>query len=120
MVPDTASSCRASAGARTEPAGAIVARVIGSFCERLQQLVDIDSPSGGVEQERVAELLAGWLAPLGCRTEWVDEPDGPARSMVIALPGSGRGVVALLGHTDTVFAAGTVAARPFRREGMRC
>ena len=40
--------------------------------------------------------------------------------MVIALPGSGRGVVALLGHTDTVFPVGTVAARPFRREGMRC
>jgi glutamate carboxypeptidase len=100
--------------------GDIVARVIETFCERLQQLVDIDSPSGGVEQERVAELLAGWLAPLGCRTEWVDEPDGPGRSVVIGLPGSGQGVVALLGHTDTVFPAGTVAARPFRREGMRC
>ncbi len=97
-----------------------MARVIETFCDRLQQLVDIDSPSGGVEQERVAELLAGWLVPLGCRTEWVDEPDGPGRSMVIALPGSGRGVVALLGHTDTVFPVGTVAARPFRREGMRC
>jgi glutamate carboxypeptidase len=103
----------------TRPGG-IVARVIETFCDRLQQLVNIDSPSGGVEQERVAELLAGWLAPLGCRTEWVDEPDGPGRSMVIALPGSGRGVVALLGHTDTVFPAGTAAARPFRREGMRC
>ncbi len=97
-----------------------MARVIETFCDRLQQLVDIDTPSGGVEQERVAELLAGWLAPLGCRAEWVEEPDGPARSMVIALPGPGRGVVALLGHTDTVFPAGTVAARPFRREGMRC
>src|SRR5439155_15949089 len=100
----------------SQPAGAIVARVIETFCDRLQQLVDIDTPSGGVEQERVAELLAGWVAPLGCRTERVEEPDGPARSMVIALPGSGRGVVALLGHTDTVFPAGTVAARPFRRE----
>ena len=87
---------------------------------RLQQLVDIDTPSDGVEQERVAELLAEWLQPAGCSARWVDEPDGPARSMVITLPGDGEGVIALLGHTDTVFPLGTVAERPFRREGMRC
>ena len=29
-------------------------------------------------------------------------------------------MIALLGHTDTVFPLGTVAERPFRREGMRC
>jgi glutamate carboxypeptidase len=94
--------------------------VIETFCSRLQQLVDIDSPSGGVEQERVAELVAGWLAPAGCTAAWVNEPDGPARSMVITLAGAGSGLVCLLGHTDTVFPLGTVADRPFRREGMRC
>ena len=82
--------------------------------------MNIDSPSGGVEQERVAELIAGWLAPAGCTAAWVDEPDGPARSMVITLAGAGDGVVCLLGHTDTVFPLGTVADRPFRREAMRC
>ena len=40
--------------------------------------------------------------------------------MVISLPGDGEGVIALLGHTDTVFPLGTVAERPFRREGTRC
>jgi glutamate carboxypeptidase len=94
--------------------------VIETFCRRLQSLVDIDSPSRGVEQERVATLLAEWLLPLGCTSQWVDEPDGPARSMVVRLPGDGRRPVALLGHTDTVFPLGTVAERPFRREGMRC
>jgi len=94
--------------------------VVDQFARRLQQIVDIDSPSGGVEQERVAEAVAGWLAPLGIVERWVDEPDGPARSLVLSLPGNGDGVVALLGHTDTVFGSGTVAARPFRREGMRC
>jgi glutamate carboxypeptidase len=29
-------------------------------------------------------------------------------------------MISLLGHTDTVFPAGTAAARPFRREGDRC
>jgi glutamate carboxypeptidase len=50
----------------------------------------------------------------------VDEPDGPARSMAITMRGDGEGVVCLLGHTDTVFPIGTVAERPFRRDGMRC
>ena len=90
------------------------------FCERLETLVNIDTPSDGVEQERVGELLAEWLAPLGTSTEWIAEPDYPARSVCISLPGEGEGVVALLGHGDTVFPLGTVAERPFRREGVRC
>jgi glutamate carboxypeptidase len=94
--------------------------VIETFCRRLESLVNIDSPSLGTEQERVASLVAGWLRPLGCRCDWVEEPDGPARSMVIRMPGDGAHAVALLGHTDTVFALGTVAERPFRREGLRC
>jgi glutamate carboxypeptidase len=94
--------------------------VIETFCNRLQSLVDIDSPSRGVEQERVATLVAEWLEPLGCTRQWVDEPDGPARSMVVRLPGDGARPVALLGHGDTVFPLGTVAEWPFRRDGMRC
>ncbi len=68
----------------------------------------------------MADALAGQLAPVGCTSRWVDEPDGPARSMVIELEGRGHGDVALLGHTDTVFPDGTAAERPFRREGDRC
>jgi glutamate carboxypeptidase len=82
--------------------------------------VNVDSPSGGQAQETVAELVAGWLHGLGGRVEWSPEPDGPARTCVVALQGAGRGVVALLGHTDTVFGPGTAAERPFRREGERC
>ncbi len=90
------------------------------FCDRLETLVNIDTPSDGVEQERVGELLAEWLAPLGTSAEWIAEPDYPARSVCISLPGEGDGVVALLGHGDTVFPLGTVAERPFRRDGLRC
>ncbi|MDX6547540.1 MAG: glutamate carboxypeptidase [Gaiellales bacterium] len=94
--------------------------MIETFCRRLQSLVDIDSPSRGTEQEQVAALVADWLEPLGCSRQWADEPDGPARSMVVRLAGDGARPVALLGHTDTVFPLGTVAERPFRRVGMRC
>src|SRR5438128_2227800 len=98
----------------------MVLPVIETFCRRLQSLVDIDSPSGGTEQERVATQIAGWLEPLGCAGEWVEEPDGAARSLIVRMPGEGSRPVALLGHTDTVFPLGTVAERPFRRDGMRC
>jgi glutamate carboxypeptidase len=90
------------------------------FCARLQALVDTDSPSGGTGQEGVAEQVAAWLAPAGCRLTWVDEPDNPARSLVVTLPGDGGPAVALLGHPDTVFPAGTTTAWRFARDGDRC
>jgi len=90
------------------------------FSRRLEQLVNIDSPSDGTEQERVAEVIAGWLEPLGVSATWIEEPDCPARSLVLTLAGGGQAAVALLGHTDTVFPLGTVAERPFRRQGDRC
>ena len=90
------------------------------FCGRLEQLVAIDSPSGGTEQEQVAAELLDWLAPLGVSHRWIDEPDNPARSLAVTLPGDGGPAVSLLGHTDTVFPLGTAVERPFRREGDRC
>ena len=90
------------------------------FCSRLQALVDTDSPSGGIEQEGVAEQVAAWLAPAGCTQRWVDEPDNPARSLIVTLAGDGGPMVALLGHPDTVFAPGTAGRWRFRREGDRC
>ncbi len=90
------------------------------FCDRLRALVDIDSPSEGTEQEAVAERIGDWLAPVGCAREWVDEPDNPARSLVIRVPGDSGPAVALLGHPDTVFAAGTTARWSFRRDGDVC
>ena len=75
---------------------------------------------GGTEQEAVAEQIAAWLAPTGCTQTWVDEPDNPARSLVVTLPGDGGPAVALLGHPDTVFPAGTTARWRFARDGDRC
>jgi glutamate carboxypeptidase len=90
------------------------------FCARLQALVDTDSPSGGTEQEDVAEQVGAWLSPAGCALTWVDEPDNPARSLIVTLPGDGGAAIALLGHPDTVFPAGTTAGWRFARDGDRC
>ncbi|MDX6533827.1 MAG: glutamate carboxypeptidase, partial [Gaiellales bacterium] len=99
---------------------AAVTTTVDVFCHRLEQLVNLDSPSEGLEQEAVAELLAAWLEPVGCTAEWVPEPELPARSMIIRLPGGGDRPVALLGHTDTVFPLGTADLRPFVRRDDRC
>ena len=96
------------------------ASLTNTFVDRLSRLVAIDSPSYGREQERVATEIESWLAPLGCTSTWVDEPDGPARSLVITLAGDGGRAVALLGHTDTVFGLGEAARRPLAVSGDRC
>jgi glutamate carboxypeptidase len=98
----------------------VPASIAADFCRRLRPLVDTDSPSGGTQQELVAEQLGVWLVAAGCTHEWVDEPDYAARSLVLRLPGDGGPVVALLGHADTVFPAGTASKRPFRIDGERC
>jgi glutamate carboxypeptidase len=94
--------------------------IIDVFCSRLQPLVDTDSPPGGTEQEQVGEQVASWLVPAGCTEAWVPEPDNPARSLILTLPGDGGPMVALLGHPDTVFPPGTVARWRFQRDGDRC
>ncbi len=80
---------RCHAGQRTPIADhgrvtrALAASPTDVFCARLQALVDTDSPSCGTEQEGVAEQVAAWLTPAGATRTWVDEPDNPARSLVV-------------------------------------
>jgi glutamate carboxypeptidase len=83
------------------------------FEERLRQLVGIDSGEDSPEgRERAAELLAGWATAAGCEVDVVSHASGS--HIVCALHGSGSARVALLGHHDTVFTAGTAAARPMQ------
>ena len=109
----TDTTTRAIPGVRS---GTASSGAVDLFCERLETLVDIDTPSDGVEQERVGELLAEWLAPLG--TSRSGRRAGLSGAQRLHLSARrGRGVVALLGHGDTVFPLGTSAEWPFRRRG---
>jgi glutamate carboxypeptidase len=86
----------------------------------LERLVNLDSGSytpDGVNL--VAAWAAGRLARLGARVTRHADPAGQLGDTVEAVftgePGGPRAL--LIGHTDTVFPVGTVAARPFRLAG---
>jgi len=80
--------------------------------ERLQAWVGMETPS--LEPERVralAEVVAPEFERLGYRAVW--HTDALELSCAEGAP------VLLLGHLDTVYPAGTLAAMPFRQEGGR-
>ncbi|HEU5438731.1 MAG TPA: M20 family metallopeptidase [Ktedonobacterales bacterium] len=89
-------------------------RLVPSLLEDLRAIVDIDSGSytpAGVAA--VANVLEPHLAALGAAVERAPgRALGP--SLVARFSGDGQGRVLLIGHMDTVFPDGEVAARPFR------
>lgn len=94
------------------------------FLAELASLVNIDCGSytpDGVN--RVADHVAARLTALGAAVERLSHApaDGGARlgDLIIGrLAGAGPRLL-LIGHMDTVFEAGTVAARPYRVSGER-
>ncbi|HET9497527.1 MAG TPA: M20 family metallopeptidase [Candidatus Limnocylindria bacterium] len=101
----------------------VVARV-PAYLADLETLVNIDCGSYTPEGvNRVADAVVEHLTALGAAVERIGAgaaPDGrPLGDLVIGrLAGSGPRLL-LIGHMDTVFEPGTVAARPFRVEGGR-
>jgi glutamate carboxypeptidase len=81
--------------------------------------VSEDTPSGdAAAADRLAATVAAALEAYGLHSELV--PGGDTGLYLHAsLEGEGRARVALLCHHDTIFPAGTAAARPFRIEGDR-
>jgi len=84
----------------------------------LRELVEIESPSS--EPAAVAALaarVARELTPLGLSPELIPVDGGGP--VLRAGGGDGSRPVMLLGHLDTVWPLGTLAARPIRTEGER-
>ena len=77
----------------------------------LRELVEVESPSLDVDAVSAsAKVLAAFIERrLGGTAELVDSPAGPH----VHWTGGGDPKVLLLGHHDTVFPMGTLAARPF-------
>jgi glutamate carboxypeptidase len=88
------------------------------YLERLRRLCAIDSPTGHREGlDACATLIAQWAGEAGCAVDLLPSPVG--LHVVARTHGSHGRRTLLLGHHDTVFAAGTAAARPLRAEGER-
>ena len=95
------------------------------FLAELETMVNIDCGSytpAGVN--RIADLVVAALGELGATVERRSPPtaDGGAPGLgdlvIGRIEGDGPRIL-LIGHMDTVFEAGTAAARPFRIDGGR-
>lgn len=83
------------------------------YFSRLQTLVNIDSGTGqvaGVNQ--IMEYLAQWLRDDDFAVQ-LQPAAGFGNNLLARRRGSGRTRVLLVGHVDTVYPAGAVAAQPF-------
>jgi glutamate carboxypeptidase len=96
---------------------AAIAADLPAYLEDLAELVNIDCGSytpTGVDE--VGRWVTAFLTDLGAAVETWPDPDGRYGSTVVGTfhgqPGGARAI--LIGHMDTVFDPGTVAARPFR------
>jgi glutamate carboxypeptidase len=77
----------------------------------LRELVEIESPSYSPGVRRVAEVCARELDGLGAKTYFLE-----GDHLVGELDGGGAPLL-LVGHTDTVWAEGTLETMPFRVDG---
>jgi len=89
----------------------------------IRALVETESPSGDESGSRaVVDLLEGAARSLDCVDE-VERVDvrGFGQHLVINAfqQQSGAGQIVLVGHTDTVHSRGSLAQRPWRRDGDR-
>ncbi len=91
------------------------------YLQELEQVVNIDCGTGSVEGvEQVYQHFQQWYQQDGwhCQRVELDDKVGPGL-LVTNKPDAEHYDVLLVGHMDTVFPVGTVAARPFSLEGDR-
>ncbi|WP_033542849.1 M20 family metallopeptidase, partial [Planococcus sp. CAU13] len=91
----------------------------GEMIELLEQLVNTDSGSTDKEGiDRVGDILKGHYEAIGFVVEKI-ENEKNGNHLLFRQPDATEPKILLLGHMDTVFAKGTAAKRPFRREDGR-
>jgi glutamate carboxypeptidase len=87
----------------------------------MRALVEIESPSGDLEGSRqvVAALATAAASVNGVEVERVEAPSFGQHLVIKAFQQQSAGQVLIVGHTDTVHSRGSLAERPWRREGER-
>lgn len=85
------------------------------FLQRLEKFVNMDTPSGDKALlDRMSAAMGEEFLAAGCEVIAHEREGG---NILEARIGSGEKQFLLLGHMDTVFPAGTVSKRPFKRDG---
>ncbi|MDO9360037.1 MAG: M20/M25/M40 family metallo-hydrolase [Polaromonas sp.] len=100
---------------------ALAAQEAAAVLDTLRDLTAVDSGTGqGAGMLGVATQIEAFALRLGAQVERVTPASGVAGpNLVITFKGTGKRKVMLMSHMDTVYVAGTAAARPFRRDGNR-
>ncbi len=99
---------------------AVAANRAGAL-DLLKEIVNIDSGTGDAAGgAQVEAVLAARLKALGAevRTEPAEAPGLPDNLLAV-FHGTGKGKILIIAHIDTVFTAGTAAARPFSTDAQR-
>jgi glutamate carboxypeptidase len=116
-APASMSAPSATAELELEALRAAITADLPAYLADLERLVNIDcgtyTPDG---VDAVGRWTARFLGELGAEIEVRPDPTGRfGQTIVATFRGRGDGPrVLLIGHMDTVFDAGTAAARPFR------
>jgi glutamate carboxypeptidase len=118
MSSDVAAEKSAAELAARLAAAASAPELRADLIETLSVLSSRDAPSGNpAALTPVADLLGSWLVSLDGRVTRHESIAGPHLEAEFGPPARPGGHVLVLCHYDTVWPAGTVAARPFRVEG---
>ena len=93
----------------------VVGAQFDDFVKDLETLVNIDSGTGNAEgSAQIANILKEKIEALGGTVEFRANDKGT--HVIARMQGEGKLKVLLSPHTDTVFAAGEAAKRPFRMD----
>lgn len=89
--------------------------------ETLRDLTSVDTGTGqSAGMLAVAAQIENFAKGLGAQVERMTPASGVVGpNLVITFKGTGKRRILLISHMDTVYVAGTAAARPFRRDGNR-
>jgi glutamate carboxypeptidase len=95
--------------------------LVPDYLRLLEVFVNLDSGTHDRDLvQQAGEMIAAEFAAVFHNVEWVRSPEPQIADTYIArLNGSSGKTVVMLGHHDTVYAAGTTQARPFTITGGR-
>ena len=119
-----AAACAFGATAHAAPDAQLLAaaqRAQPALIANLRDMVLIESGSHDTEGLlRMADLVEGRLKAAGLQTERRKTTAGPRADIVIGTArGTGQRNIMLMGHMDTVYAAGILQRQPYRVDGDR-